>query len=129
MAAENPYDLALTFALERLLPLLEGLGQTDVRLIAEARGKREDAELRLSFLRIVNDGTYYIPASRFRKIQFRLDFRPKSMNIVGTQMADLAGYPIARYVLDPKKPNPPMVILHGKFYSGPGSVYGLKTFP
>jgi len=35
-AARNPYDLAFTFALERLLPLLEGLGQTDVQLIAEA---------------------------------------------------------------------------------------------
>ena len=53
MNATNPYDLALTFALERLLPLLEAEDQTEVMLIAEARGKREDNELRLSFLNIV----------------------------------------------------------------------------
>ena len=72
--ARNPYDLAFTFALERLLPLLEGLGQTEVRLVAEARGKREDEELQLAFLRVVNNGTYYIDGSRFRRIQFRLEF-------------------------------------------------------
>jgi hypothetical protein len=35
--ATNPYDLALTFALERLLPLLENEGQQEVHIIAEAR--------------------------------------------------------------------------------------------
>lgn len=127
--AENPYDLALKFALERLLPLLEEAGQCEVHLIAEARGKREDNELRLSFLRTVNDGTEYVSAERFRRIQFRLDFKPKAMNIIGTQMADLAAYPIARHVLDPSKPNPAYDIIKGKFYVGPGWVRGLKVFP
>lgn len=127
--AENPYDLALKFALERLLPLLEHAGQNEIRIIAEARGKREDDDLRLSFYRIVNSGTEYILASRFKHIQFALEFKPKAMNIVGTQLADLAGYPIARYVLDPKKANPAYEILKGKFYCGPGWVRGLKIFP
>lgn len=128
-AARNPYDLAFELALERLVPLLEGLVQDDVQLIAEARGKREDAELRLAFLDVVNNGTYYIPAGRFKKIQFRLEFRPKAMNIIGTQIADLVGYPIARYVLDPKYEGPLFKILEGKFYRGPGWVRGLKIFP
>lgn len=127
--AENPYDLALRFALERLLPLLEVAGQREVILVAEARGKREDNELRLSFLRTVNDGTEYVSAERFRRIQFRLDFKPKAMNIIGTQMADLAAYPIARHVLDPTKPNPAYDVISGKFYVGPGLVRGLKVFP
>jgi len=100
-AARNPYDLAFTFALERLLPLLEGLGQTDVQLIAEARGRREDAELRLAFL----------------------------MNVIGIQMADLAGYPVARYVLNPARPSEAFNVLRAKFYKGPGWVQGLKIFP
>ena len=131
MWAENPYDLALKFALERLLPLLEDAGQDRVDIVAEARGKREDNELRLSFLRIVNNGTEYIPAERFKRIQFQLHFKPKSMNIVGTQMADLAAYPIARYVyfLDPKKPNPAFEVIRRKFYQGRGSIMGLKIFP
>ncbi len=99
--AENPYDLALTFALERLVPLLEDARQVEIQLIAEARGKKEHDELQLSFLRIVNNGTDYVSSERFKKIQFNLAFRDKRMNIVGTQMADLAAYPIARYVLDP----------------------------
>ena len=127
--AENPYDLALKFALERLLPLLEEVGQREVRLIAEARGKREDNELRLTFLRTVNDGTEYVSAERFRRIQFRLDFKPKALNIIGTQMADLAAYPIARHVLVPSKPNPAYEVIKGKFYVGPGNVRGLKVFP
>jgi hypothetical protein len=100
-AARNPYDLAFTFALERLLPLLEGLGQTDVQLIAEARGKREDAELRLAFL----------------------------MNVIGIQIADLAGYPVARYVLNPARPSEACNVIRAKFYKGPGWVQGLKIFP
>lgn len=128
-SARNPYDLAFTFALERLLPLLEGLAQIEVQLIAEARGKREDAELKLAVLDVVNNGTYYNPASRFRKVHFNLSFRSKSMNIIGTQVADLAGYPIARYALNPRYEGPLFKIIRKKFYKGPGWVHGLKIFP
>lgn len=129
VSAENPYDLALKLALERLLPLLEEAKQDQIRLIAEARGKREDNELRLSFLRTVNDGTEYVNADRFKRIQFRLEFKPKAMNVIGTQMADLAAYPIARHVLDPSKPNPAYDVVREKFYVGAGWIRGLKVFP
>lgn len=129
MQATNPYDLALTFALERLLPLLEKEGQTEAYLVAEARGKKEDDELRLSFLNIVTYGTYYNSADRFRKIKFHLRFKPKAMNVVGTQLADLAAYPIARYVIDPKKPLPAYEVIRKRFYRGPGWIHGLKIFP
>jgi hypothetical protein len=45
------------------------------------------------------------------------------MNIAGTQMADLAAYPIARYVLDQAKPNPAFDIVRQKFCRV------LKVFP
>ena len=129
MRAENPYDLALKFALERLLPFLESVGQRQIQIVAEARGKREDDELRLSFLKIVNEGTEYNAAQRFKQVQFRLQVSPKTMNIIGTQMADLAAYPIARYVLHPEKPNPAYQIDAQKLYQGSGAVRGLKVFP
>jgi len=129
LQANNPYDLALTFAMERLLPLLEDRGESEVKIVAEARGKREDDELHLSFLRIITEGTSFVSADRFRKIQFQLIFRPKVMNIVGIQMADLAAYPIARHVLDPKKPNPAYGIVEKRFYRGKGLIRGLKVFP
>ena len=65
-SAINPYDLALTFAVERLLNLLEREGQTEVYLIAEARGKREDNEVLLRFLHTLNYGTDDIPPQRFK---------------------------------------------------------------
>lgn len=128
-AAANPYELAMTFALERLLPLLEDAGQLEVQIVAEARGKREDRALELAFLSVVNYGTAFIPAERFRGVRFRLTFRPKQANVVGTQMADLAAYPIARWVLDRKKPNPAFEIVSRKFYKGRGAIRGLKVFP
>ncbi|HHT9119913.1 MAG TPA: DUF3800 domain-containing protein [Candidatus Hypogeohydataceae bacterium YC41] len=39
--ATNPYDLAMTFCMERLLPLLEDKEQNRVQLIAESRGRKE----------------------------------------------------------------------------------------
>lgn len=127
--AENPYELAMKFAMERLLVLLEDAGQKSIHLIAEARGKREDDELRLSFLKTINEGTGYNSAERFKKINFKLHFVSKQRNISGTQMADLAAYPIARYILDEKKPNPPYEIIKNKFYRKNGKLWGLKVFP
>ena len=127
--AENPYDLAMIFCMERLLPLLEEKKQARVQLIAESRGKKEDNDLMLSFLRIASQGTNYIPAERFKKIDFRLKFIPKMMNVVGTQLADLAAYPVARYIHNPNKPNPAYDIIKTKFYRGKGWIQGLKIFP
>ena len=128
-AAINPYDLAMQFALERLLLLLEEAGQTEVYILAEARGKKEDDQLSLSFYRFVSEGNSDISRERISKIQFRLKFLTKEMNIVGMQMADLAAYPIARHVIDPAKPNPAYDILKPRFYVGSGQVRGLKIFP
>lgn len=120
----DPYDLALTFALERLLFILQQTGQRDVMIIAEKRGQREDRELFVSFQRIVTTGTYYVDAARFRQVTFTLRFLPKSMNIVGTQIADLAAYPVARHVLDPSKLNPAFDVIRPKLYRNT-----VKVFP
>lgn len=120
----DPYDLALMFALERLLSILEGAGQREVTIIAEKRGEREDRQLYVSFQRVVTRGTDYYEGARFRQINWTLRFLPKSLNIVGTQVGDLAAYPVARYALDPRKPNPAFEVIKPKFYRG-----RLKIFP
>jgi hypothetical protein len=128
--AESPYSLSLKLAMERLLPMLEKAGQKELVVVAEARGKREDDALRLTFLLIATGGTEYLPADRFRNIKFRIEFKPKAMNVIGTQMADLAGYPIARHEIDPKKPNPAFDAIRPKFSGAAwGGVWGLKKFP
>lgn len=119
----DPYELALLFALERLLSVVEAAHETDVTVIAERRGAREDRELYVAFQRIVTSGTAYISGERFRKVRFRMEFAPKSGNVVGTQMADLAAYPIARRVLDQSKPNPAYEVVRQKLCRQ------LKIFP
>jgi hypothetical protein len=44
-SAFNPYELAFTFALERLLYILEGAQQEHAQILAESRGKEEDRDL------------------------------------------------------------------------------------
>lgn len=127
--AGNPYNLAMAFCLERLLPFLEDVHQEEVYLIAESRGKKEDDDLKLSFFQVISQGTQYNSADRFKKIDFKLQFVPKTMNIAGTQLADLAAYPIARHVLQPNMANPAYDIVANKFYRGKGLVKGLKVFP
>ncbi len=127
--ADNPYDLALKFAMERLLAFLEQQGQDNLQIIAEARGRREDNSLELTFRRIIDEGTEYNPAARFKKINFNLTFKKKEANIIGTQLADLAAYPIARYISNPAKPNPAYDIVKTKLYKSGGVIKGLKVFP
>lgn len=119
----DPYELALLFAMERLLSVLEGAGQKEVTVLAEKRGEREDRQLHVAFQRIVTAGSEFVSGERFREVRFDLKFLPKALNVVGTQMADLAAYPIARHVLDPRKRNPPFDIVRTKFCRQ------LKIFP
>jgi hypothetical protein len=126
---DNPYTLALTFALERLLVFLEEVGQNEVRIVAEARGKNEDEALRLSFLKTVRDGTTTIGLERFGRIRFELDFIAKERNLVGTQMADLVAYPLARYVLDPARANLAYEVFKEKIYRGRTGLAGLLIDP
>lgn len=127
--AVSPYDLSLEFALERLLICLEEHDQQEVVIVAEARGKKEDDDLHLKFLKIVTNGTDYYGADRFKKVDFKLVFREKKMNIVGTQIADLVAYPTARFVLDPRAENPAFDIVKQKFYEGRPRCRGFKVFP
>ena len=47
----------------------------------------------------------------------------------GLQLADLAAYPIARYVNDKERTNPAFDIIKSKIYNKGTKLYGLKEFP
>lgn len=119
--AQNPYDLALTYSLERLVRLLEGIDQGAVTIVAESRGTKEDNDLKGTFYQLLALGTPFVSRERFRAIDFKLVLVPKSGNSIGTQMADLAGYPIARTWLN-KRVHQSYEVIGDKFYS-------LKVFP
>jgi hypothetical protein len=127
--ARDPYDLALRFSVERLVLLLEGSGQTVVRIIAEARGRKEDDTLRRHLVRLIRRGTSTMAASRFAAIDIQLVFAPKAMNVTGTQLADLMTYPVARHVLAPHQQNPAFEVVEAKLCRYSGERIGLAIYP
>jgi hypothetical protein len=120
----NPYTIGTEFCLERLLFFLNRRKQIlRATITFEARGKKEDHDLELTFLRL----------TQHQKYQGRFDIKilPKIADCPGLQLADLIARPIGRYVLDPQQPNRAFDIIRPKIDSINGKIegYGLKIFP
>lgn len=62
-------------------------------IVAEARGKREDTELREAFQKIYYHGVGSIKPTELRRKILDLFIVPKTQNYIGTQLADLILYP------------------------------------
>ena len=127
--AANPYDLALTFIMERVLHCLEQRQQRVMPLIAEARGEYEDSQFKATFYDLTTQGTSYVNSSRFQQCRFPLQFQDKRKNIVGIQLADLCAHPSARHILKPRQPNQAFDVIREHIYRGGGTVRGWKVFP
>lgn len=128
-APGNPYEMALTFCMERAHAFLRDRGQhmLTTHIVVERRGKREDDELELAFRRI-RDGANYVGEMP----GFEIIFADKKTNSAGLQLADLTARPIGRHVLDPAQPNRAWEIIESKLRRSPaGAVrgWGLKVFP
>ncbi len=128
-APGNPYEMALTFCMERAHAFLRDRGQhmLTTHIVVERRGKREDDELELAFRRI-RDGANYVGEMP----GFEIIFADKKTNSAGLQLADLTARPIGRHVLDPAQPNRAWEIIEPKLRRSPtGAVrgWGLKVFP
>ena len=125
---DNPYDISLQFCLERLYGYLEDQGASDKSLtcVFESRGKKEDGQLARVFSEICGG------ANSWGKLQFSLHFASKQMNMIGLQIADLAAYPTARYIMDRKAKNPAFEAIEPRFRTsrwGKMIGWGLKIFP
>ncbi|MBU2592577.1 MAG: DUF3800 domain-containing protein [Patescibacteria group bacterium] len=131
--ANNPYDLSLTFVLERTVFLTDRFNCDRVEVVAEARGKNEDAKLHDQYQIIVSNGTEYVKPERFTKRLRDIDFKKKKENVAGTQLCDLVAYPLANYVLYPDRENIAFKVVNPKMYrqfpKDDFLGYGLKIFP
>jgi len=131
--AKNPYNLSLSFIIERLIFYLDALGkETSVKILAEERGKKEDRMLLSHFNSIVDRGTYYLSPDRLKKKIRGFSFHSKYDNLTGLQIADLCAYPMARHLLHPKEPYIPFKVIEEKIYANRKGKYlgwGLKVFP
>jgi len=126
--AQNPYELALEFTLERAVLFLEGVGESELPIVAEARGKKEDESLERAFYRVMTNGTGDLSADRFHALDCPLVFRPKRDNIIGIQLADLCAHPCARHILLADQVNSAYEIAATHLYE-PDQGTGWKVFP
>lgn len=128
---QDVYEIALSFIVERVVFCLDQVASNDAKLdiVLEKRGKKEDRQLEAHFNRLRARGTYYISPDRIRQYDVKISFSDKKDDIDGLQLADLAAYPIARFVIDSERANPAFNILAEKFYSQGKKRYGLKIFP
>ena len=125
----NPYEISLSFCLERLYHFVTDKSQSDriTPVIIEKRGKKEDDELELVFRRIC-DGINYFN----KPLPFKLIMKDKKANSSGLQIADLIARPIGIKTLRPTQKNRAYELLASKFRKSPSGVtdgWGLKMFP
>jgi len=103
--------------------------ESETYIVAEARGGKEDQKLFETFNQTISKGTAYCSAESFRRHNLKMLFRTKANNIIGHQIADLAAYPTARFVINQSKKNPAYDVIASKFCRIGESVYGFKCFP
>ncbi|GFE52251.1 3-deoxy-D-manno-octulosonic acid transferase [Roseobacter cerasinus] len=123
----SPYELAMLLAMEHLALILRDKGQLGriVHVVAESRGKLENAELELSFRRIA-DGQPPLQSNQIdliTSIEWRLLFSDKKSNSSGLQLADLIARPVGKHHLKPHQENRAYDIIKKKIG------YWVKKFP
>lgn len=126
---DNPYEIALTFCMERVFSHLHGLQQHQATtpMVVECRGKKEDADLELSFRRTAQGNNVH-----GLSLPFEIVFADKKTNSTGLQLADLVSHPIGRHYLNPTQPNQAYAVVAPKFWRSPSGVtggWGRKVFP
>lgn len=131
--ADDPYEIALTFVLERALYEFDfrKINQK-VEVIIESRGKREDQTLAKRYKELMYRGSSQVLPDRFiSKYNQEILFKKKRENDIGLQIADLCAYPIARHVLFPKEPYPSFEVIEPKIRKSRKGIdgFGLKIFP
>ena len=125
----DPYDLTLTFCLERLWSLLgehEAQGAR-THCVFECRGKAEDSALELTFRRVA-DGQNHREATM---PGLSIIFADKKVNSTGLQLADLTARPIGLGVVRPDQSNRALELIRSKLRVGKSGYAGagLKVFP
>ena len=121
----NPYHLGLRFGMKKLNEILLSKKQAEkeITLIFEKRGKKEDIDLELEFLRISRENEPFgLKKTNLKKITYQFLLADKKSNSCGLQLADLTARPIGLKYLKPSQPNRAFDIISSK-------ILGYKTFP
>lgn len=113
---EHPYHVSLKISLQLAYGYLKRRKQLGriTYFIFEKRGEKEDKELELEFLRIVQgQNDLKIPFQGFRIL-----LSDKRTNSTGMQIADLVARPMGLSILRPDQPNQTYDIIRRKLING-----------
>ncbi|RID92447.1 DUF3800 domain-containing protein [Gemmobacter lutimaris] len=113
----SPYDLALTFCIEKAAKFLQSEGENGhaVHVLFEARGQKEDRHLELEFRRIAAGQPKIgraLPV--IQSFNWQPMFVDKRSNSTGLQIADLAARPLGLAYLRPDQENRAAKVLQHK---------------
>jgi len=99
-SAYHPYHYCVNVLLERYVIFLEEINSRG-DIMAEARGKKEDGELRSAFDKFYKGGTSFVSEKRIQQRLFSKDIKikPKAKGFAGLQFADLLALPLKLFVL------------------------------
>jgi hypothetical protein len=103
-------------------------------IISEEKYKLLENEVALMKQKFWNEKDVILHSRDIRKCQkgfenlFDLGVK-QALNIAGLQIADLAAYPIANYVLAPEMVNFAYDVIKSKIYVQSGKMHGLKIHP
>jgi hypothetical protein len=123
------YHLAMQIGLEKLYSFLQTQGQADrlTHVICEARGRKEDSDLKLEFCRVCAGHN-----SLQKTLPFEIVIADKKSNSEGLQFADMVARPIGLSTFRPHQSNRAMKILEKKLHKNADGLalgYGLHLHP
>jgi hypothetical protein len=104
----SPYDIALGICMEQVARRLYRAGEagTEVHVVFEARGKKEDQLLELEFHRVATgNARVSFGGTDVQDFSWIPIFADKKSNSTGLQLADLAARPLGLSYLRPRQPN------------------------
>lgn len=98
--AQNPYDLALKYSLERIHKFMQERNQSNktTHIIIESRDKKANQKLENAF-NLIKKGENWNQT----QFQFEIEFISKKSNSTGLQIADLVAEPIRCRFMRPEK--------------------------
>lgn len=131
--ADDPYQIALTFVMERVIFEKSVKDISSIKTTVESRGRKEDSVIVSRYNQLLYRGSYQVEAVRFRDLFVEdLSVVDKNYGEIGIEITDLCAYPIARHILHNSEPNIAYDIIKSKIRCGPrGQIqgYGVKVFP
>ncbi len=132
---QDPYELGMTFILERYAKFRLGRKGKTGAIMFESRGREEDKDLHKKVMNMLDVGTRWVSASTFGSVAPVL-FSSKIMNnslglhgCAGLELADLCCYPFHRLARD-RVESSFFRRIEKKIHGYPRYIgYGLKRFP